>query len=549
MAQLYVLQGPDKGKTYELPEGYGLIGRDSPSIGLTDASVSRRHGELLEENDGWILKDLDSANGTYLNGVKVDQPTEVRIGDQIRCGATVFVFGSSTESAFRAEPQEVQLESHEHKIDSTIMEAMPGKSDLVETVPAVADHAANDLLVMYKLVSAISSIFDLDQLLEKAMDLIFEVISAERAFILLLGEDGMSLIPKAVRTRQGEDREKITVSRTIVNHVIRNREGVISSDARRDKRFSGGKSVHALGIRSAMCVPISARDKILGVIHLDSSVADVTYTAEHLSLLRAMGHQVGLAIENAMLYRSGVRAERLAATGETVAYLSHHIKNILQGLRGGADVVEMALKSASTDVAQKGWGIVSRNLDRIYNLTMNMLAFSKQREPQLEEIDLNALIHDVLDLVVPQAQQAQIEMVYELAENLPMLLIDSAGFHQALLNILSNALDAVEPGRGRVELTSQFAPATNIVLVRVADNGCGIDPENLPRVFEAFHSSKGQRGTGLGLAVARKIIEEHNGHIEVESTLARGTTFTITLPVSLQIGLASPDDWTPSPPA
>jgi len=78
MAQLYVLQGPDKGKTFQLPEGYGLIGRDSPSIALTDTSVSRRHAELVEDHDHWLLKDLDSANGTYLNGVKIDQPTEIR---------------------------------------------------------------------------------------------------------------------------------------------------------------------------------------------------------------------------------------------------------------------------------------------------------------------------------------------------------------------------------------------------------------------------------------------------------------------------------------
>lgn len=537
MSQLYVLQGPDKGKTFELHQGYGLIGRDSPSIVLTDVSVSRRHSELLQEDSRWLLKDLGSVNGTYLNGVKIDSPHEVRVGDQIRCGSTVLVFGSSAEPAFRAEPTEVHLGAHDDPtVDSTIMDSMPSKSDLVQVAPTAAD----DLRVMYQLISATNSIFDLDQLLERAMDLIFEVISAERGFILLLGEDGSTLTPKAVRTREGEDRQKIHISRTIVNHVIRNQEGVISSDASRDARFSGGKSVHAYGIRSAMCVPIRARDKILGVITLDSSVANVTYGPDQLSLLTAMGHQVGLAIENAMLYQAGVRAERLAATGETVAYLSHHIKNILQGLRGGADVVEMALKSSNTATAQKGWGIVGRNLDRIYSLTMNMLAFSKQREPHLEEVDLNALIQDVLDLIEPQARQGEVEIVHDLAENLPLLFIDTDGFHQVLLNILSNALDAVEPGKGRVELTSQFVPATNSVLVRINDNGSGIDPEELPHIFEAFHSSKGHRGTGLGLAVARKIIEEHNGHIEVESSLGSGTTFTISLPLSLQFGSPAP---------
>jgi signal transduction histidine kinase len=153
------------------------------------------------------------------------------------------------------------------------------------------------------------------------------------------------------------------------------------------------------------------------------------------------------------------------------------------------------------------------------------------------------LIKDILDLVMPQANQAQVELLYNTGENLPPLLIDSDGFHQALLNILANALDAVEPGVGRIVISSQFAPATNVVMVEIKDNGCGIEPDELPNVFDVFRSSKGHRGTGLGLAVARKIIEEHNGHIEAQSTLAQGTTFTITLPVSLQLGLASPDNW------
>ena len=115
------------------------------------------------------------------------------------------------------------------------------------------------------------------------------------------------------------------------------------------------------------------------------------------------------------------------------------------------------------------------------------------------------------------------------------------------LNILSNALDAVEHGKGRIELSSQFVPATNRVLVRIRDNGCGIDSAELPHIFEAFRSSKGHRGTGLGLAVAHKIITEHNGHIEAESSLGRGTTFTISLPISLQVGLGGGDSALPGP--
>ena len=94
---------------------------------------------------------------------------------------------------------------------------------------------------------------------------------------------------------------------------------------------------------------------------------------------------------------------------------------------------------------------------------------------------------------------------------------------------------------------NQAVDATNTVLVRIRDNGSGIDPENLSHIFEAFHSTKGHRGTGLGLAVAQKIIAEHNGNIEVESSPARGTAFTIYLPLSLQVGLAAQPDWSPPP--
>src|SRR5439155_17627252 len=138
----------------------------------------------------------------------------------------------------------------------------------------------------------------------------------------------------------------------IINHVINNGEGVLSSNAMADRRFSKGKSVHNLGIRSALCVPIRARkladkagEQTIGVIYIDSSVANFTYSPDQLRLLTAIGLQAGMAISNAQLYRAGLAGERLAAVGETTAALSHSIKNILQALRGGADVGEMGLRS------------------------------------------------------------------------------------------------------------------------------------------------------------------------------------------------------------
>jgi GAF domain-containing protein len=135
-----------------------------------------------------------------------------------------------------------------------------------------------------------------------------------------------------------------------VNHVITTGEGVLSANAMTDQRFNKSKSVHDLGIRSSLCAPIKARkldgksgDEIIGVIYIDSAVKNYTYAPDQLRLLTAIGSKAGMAIQNAKLYVQGLQAERLAAVGETTAALSHSIKNILQALRGGADVVEMGL--------------------------------------------------------------------------------------------------------------------------------------------------------------------------------------------------------------
>src|SRR6185437_5654289 len=167
--------------------------------------------------------------------------------------------------------------------------------------------------------------------------------------------------------------EKIHASRTIVDHVLTTSEGVLSSNAMADKRFSKGKSVHNLGIRSALCVPIKARkmgdktgDDVIGVIYIDSSVKNYTYSPDQLRLLTAIGLQAGLAVQNAKLYQTGLQAERLAAVGETTAALSHSIKNILQALRGGADVVEMGIRGNNLTQITKGWRIADRNLQKIY---------------------------------------------------------------------------------------------------------------------------------------------------------------------------------------
>jgi two-component system, NtrC family, sensor kinase len=557
---LLVLQGPDKGRRFELPDAPVLIGRESRQLPITDNTVSRRHAELLPDDGNWILKDMGSSNGSYVNGTRVNNRYSLKLGDQIRVGRTLMVFGAQP-GVNRSSGGNVALAGVEVGMDSSIMHTVTSADDsMVLAVPEPAAVAMTNLKILYQLGAALGSSFGIDQVMEVVMDLVFEHVKADRGIIFLVTEKG-ELIPQVVRTRDDTDRgngkanpeddkiavetesgpkpqEKIHASRTIINHVLSSGEGVLSSNAMADRRFSAGKSIHSMGIRSALCVPIKAAKitgknefEILGVIYIDSSVRNYTYAPDQLRLLTAIGLQAGLAATNARLYQAGLQGERLAAIGETTAALSHSIKNILQALRGGADVVEIGLRTANIPQAAKGWRIVDRNLEKIYNLTMNLLAYSRPREPKLEPINPKVVIEECVELIASAANDKGVMAVADVEPDTPAVPADPDGLHQVLMNLLNNSLDAVEPQKGLIRVVCRYDSENKQMIIEVIDNGVGIPPNLMSHMFELFHSTKGNRGTGLGLAVAKKIIDEHDGSITVKSKQGEGTTFTIRLPV------------------
>ncbi len=529
MLILTVLQGPDQGRRFELPDHEPqLIGRSSEALPLTDMTISRRHAELIPDDGQWYINDLQSANGTFVNGVRVTGVTLLRTGDQLRTGSTLFQYGR--EKTFRDHPVRVLQPG---RMDAAVEKTVPSNDDsVIMAVPEPTAEAAHQLSVIYQLMQLVGSNFDRAILLERVMDLIFEHFEVDRGFILQQDTPDQRPEPVVVRYRtepRSTEEKDIMVSRTIVQHVMRQREGVLSSNAMTDHRFSSGESVQAYGIRSAMCVPIQFQDQLYGVIHVDSQVANYTYTEDQLRLMTAIGAQAGMALANADLYQSGLHNARLAAVGETVANLSHSIRNILQGMRGGAEVVELGLRRDDMKVLRNGWDILSRNLDRIYELTMNMLAYSKQRKPEFQMVSMPALFREIIDLCQPQCDKRELALISEIDDNMPPIPADPAGLHQAIINLVNNAIDAVEPGTGAVTLRCQYMPIEQIATITVSDNGHGIEADDERLIFQPFYSTKGQRGTGLGLAVTRKIVDEHGGRIALETGPDEGTTFTIEL--------------------
>lgn len=536
MLVLTVLQGPDKGRRFDLPDSEPqMIGRSAESLPLTDQTISRRHAELTPDDGKWFIRDLRSSNGTFVNGTRVNGTRQLRVGDQIRTGMTLLLFGESLEH--KPKPDLVRLVGKD-KIDVSLETTVASSDDsMIMAVPEPSQAAVLQLQVIYELTGLIGSITDRKQLLEQVMDVVFEYFKADRGFILLREKADAEPTPIVVRHRLGEKQKKtgpITVSHTIIRYVMKKGFGVLTSNAMTDKRFASGDSVQAFGIHSAMCVPIKFKDKLYGVIHLDSRIANYTYTEDQLTLLTAIGVQSGLALANMELVEHRLRAERLAAVGQTVASLSHSIKNIVQGLRGGAEVVELGMRKENMKVVQGGWEIVARNLDRVSELAMNMLAYSKERQPEFEMVNIAQVLDEVVQLQQKQFDMKKVALLVDVSPDLPPMPLDAAGIQQAVLNLLNNALDAVEPESGAVSLHCEFDPQRQIVSIGVTDNGRGMDRKMLAQLFEPFHSTKGLKGTGLGLVVTKKIVEEHGGRIDVDSTPGQGSTFTIELTTSLE---------------
>lgn len=542
MASLLVIQGPDKGLRYKTVDGRAiLLGRASEEMALSDFTVSRRHAEIRPAGRGWVLEDLRSANGTYLNSKRLERETRLRHGDQIRMGGTIMVWDGSEDALL--EPgkapapivaEMVDLEAEGDRGDASIIGSVTGNEDSIILASPAAAEAVRSWRVMSALLDAVSAVVTPQQLGERVLDILFEEVPADRGFVLIKDPQTGKFETDVVRQRN-ESHEKIRAHKAILDHVIERKEGILASNAMSDARFAAAGRPSAsqnIGLRSVICVPLVAREQVLGVLYIDCEMSRHIHTEEQLRLVAAIGQMAGLALEDVRLVNERMRTERLAATGETVAALSHYIKNILQGMSGGRDVIEMGLHKQALPTVDQGWQIFQRNLDKIYSLTMNMLAFAKPRTPRLSPVQLNAVVQDVLKLVQRRADDKAVLVKGELSDMVPAVLMDEDGIHQVALNIVANAIDAVAKSTGVVTVKTALDPTGQWVILTVGDNGPGIPEDMQDRIFDAFYSTKGHGGTGLGLAVAKKIVDEHAGRIEVISVPQEGTIIRVSLPVT-----------------
>jgi signal transduction histidine kinase len=227
-----------------------------------------------------------------------------------------------------------------------------------------------------------------------------------------------------------------------------------------------------------------------------------------------------------------IEAERMAAVGQTVSELSHAIKSIANGLKGSIFVLGKGIELDNKQYLQEGWKMVEGNVEKIKNLSLDLLNFGKYGNVVFTMGDANAPVLEVVRLLESRAAAQGIALKMELSDQLAPMRFDPEGIHRCLLNLVTNAIDACgendAPGK---TVTVRTKKSQNwAVEYEVIDTGSGMPKDVQDKIFQSFFSTKGIRGTGIGLMMTKRIVDQHQGIIEVTSKKAVGSTICIKLP-------------------
>ena len=387
--------------------------------------------------------------------------------------------------------------------------------------------------------SLLSTKIDYPSLLDAILQETGNILNADAASVIIYDPETDSLIfQRATGEASGRIKEEVLKrGEGIAGQCFDKGRPIVVNDVLMETSFAKRIDISTgFQTRSILAVPIRLKEETIGVLEIINKRSPVGFTNEDTDLVLSVAGIIASAIERTRLIRDNLEKARLAAIGETIAGLAHCIKNILNGLRGGTFIARKGIHQKDTEKIVKGWNIVSRSIDKITALVLDMLSYCKERKPEYSCANINTVILEAVELIQENAERQNIALQLHLAEDVQDSLFDTKGMYRCILNLLGNAVDALAEKRGsRIIRIESRVECENIWIV-IIDNGCGMDEETAGKVFTSFFSTKGSKGTGLGLPVSQKIVSEHGGFIAVASKPGHGTTFSLKLPYKIHKG-------------
>ena len=548
--EAYLIPFPAESFSKPVPIKMGdtTIGREpGNAIQIAHDSVAEKHSLISFKGGQYLLTDLNSRGGTQVNGRRVQQETTLQHHDKISFGDRTFLFLTKSNpvspNAFKplvATRDTITIS--EEDVEPSELLAQRAK----EAALAIFQHAEGEaaesseksliahqrLALLYQLSEKLRSTNELAEILEKGLELILKALAnAERAMILLGSDPKADLQVSAVRYRNPEDDgHTFPISRTIVDWVITEKMALVSQDLSEDSRFQDSESIRIHNLNSILVVPLIKEESVIGMLYVDGRNILYAFDQQDVAFAAAVANELALCIENIRLQKELIQNERMAAIGLTMSNLAHNIKNLLALNQNAVDLLKLQLKQLNNEKIDKSWGYIQQSFTRIHNLTVNMLAFAKDQEGVRRPTSVNKIILANRDAIEHSLGSKGIRLILDLSPENPVWSMDANQFQRVLVNLVVNAIDAVkETKEGRITVTTEVN-ADRKLSVHIADNGCGIDPDRQHKIFELFYTTKGSGGSGLGLPMVKKFVEQMGGELSLKSAPNEGATFTMTFP-------------------
>jgi len=431
---------------------------------------------------------------------------------------------------------------------------------VVEDREQLMKREVSQLRTLVRAGMILSSQLSLKAVLQRIVNMACKLVNARfGALGVLDGKGGLSqFITAGIDEKTKQAIGPLPVGKGILGVLVHEAMPLRLKDLTKDPRAHGFPANHP-PMRSFLGVPIISKGKAFGNLYLTEKEGAEEFSEADQTLAMTLATQAAIAIENANLYEALqrsyqqlkrsqdllLRQEKLASLGRLAAGVAHELNNPLHIIAGFIEAlqqrsqVEELLACKAFEEFPTFLTMAQREVDRAASIVRRLLDFARQREPAFERVDLGRLIAETIAFVDRQAAVTNRRIVIEPLPGPVQVEADAQMLQQLLLNLVTNALDAIEGGgemrigvkvQGRGQEREGQA---EIVEIAVADNGCGIPPENFPKIFDPFFTTKEVgKGTGLGFPICQSIVEQHGGSIEVKSEgIGKGTTIVVRLPM------------------
>lgn len=641
---IHITQGKKAGQIIPL-ETEMIIGRDpSCDLVLHDQGISRKHAMMIPSQKAVILEDLQSTNGTFVNGSPIERKT-ITESDSIQIGDSVMELTTTGPS------RRSQSSPAEFYIDEETTLSFEESKIIDFEGYRVNIKASESLQKMYELLRDISLNLNQDELIRKLYDFCDANFKSDHVIIYLTGEDGR--LKPYVNGREKEiNREIEEIGRAISRHVLKNKEGILASDGISDSLVIKIGNKNITKVSGLMCVPLTGKRRQCGAVYIDCITGRNKFTEQDLEFLTATAIQMGIALENTSLYREQVklaeftdsiieslgsgllvtdtdrvirrintagrtlldikdpvgkrlseydcligfekeinrlqsqkdyrmrgeveislrekdltlglsvssqldfdgrligticifrdlteikkmteqlrRARHLASLGEMAAGIAHEIRNPLNSIRGFSELLR---ESEDTSSVKEYSGIIIDESDRLNYIVQEILDFARQKKFRMNLIDLNQLVNGLEKSLKIEAGEKELHLETLCEETLPRIEGNTEKLKQVMLNIAQNGIQAMDKESGTLTIQTRTSNADERlpeVIVEITDTGYGIQESDLKKIFDPFFTRR-DAGTGLGLSICQRIMDGHNGRIEVDSRIGRGTTFRLIFPAA-----------------